>query len=1225
MPVTKIIEELKARPRLKKLLRGGLVFLVLFSLAGFFILPPIVKSVALKQLSEKLKREVTIKAVKINPFMLSLTIQGFAVREPGSSNTFVSFDELYLNFQTMSVFRRGIIIKEIILVKPYVNIKRNEDLLYNFSDLLITEKAKPSEPSKPPRFSLNNIQITGGEIDFFDEPKHTKHVIKDATLTIPFISNLPYYLDSYVQPFFSAKVNDHFVSFKGAAKPFADSIETNFDVNVKALSIPYYLAYVPFKMNFRLVSGLFDTQSSVSYVQYRDKTPLLSLKGTTTLSKILIRDNRENQILKLPQVNINISSSDIMQRNIHFSKISVESPEFNIVREKTGKMNIQSLVTETDKEPDKPAEAEKEKKKESPAPVIEADEIVLAAGKVTFDDFSENRNFKTGLEQIQVRVNNFSTVKDKKTAVEASLQTEAAEQFKFASSFSVEPLSAEGTVEARQIILKKYSPYYQDMVLFSIEEGTLDFLTKFFFQKTDKGPDIRLSEMSMDMASFRLRKNKEKEDFLKVPVFSMKDSTADITKKELVIGSIATQKGMLTVRRYPDGNFNLMTLLPVSRPVGTVPGQKKKTKDEKPWIISLKKVAAEQYIVKAEDQSTAEPVSLSLAGINFKGENISTGKKAKGKVSLSMKVEKKGSVLANGIIVIDPLSAQIKLVTRGIPLMPVQPYFADMVKIIITDGNISSNGDISLGYSKEKGMKVSYKGEASLNNFASVDKINAEDFLKWNSLHFSKMDIGYAPLSVNISEIALSDFYSRFIINPDGSMNVQNIMAKQGKKAETGAEAEVETEKKTAAKVTAENQAGNKKAEGKNRLASNGKEDAPRKMIEVGAVTLQGGTINFSDHYIKPNFAANFLEVGGRVSGLSSEETKMADVDLKGRLDNYAPLEISGKINPLSDDLYVDLKVDFKNMDLSPVTPYSGRYAGYTIEKGKLSLSLQYLIVKKKLEAQNRVFLDQLTLGNKVDSPDATKLPVKLAIALLKNRKGEIDLNLPVSGQLDDPKFSLGRVIIKILVNLLAKAATSPFALLGAVFGGGEELSYLDFDYGSFVLGEPGTKKLDILTKALNDRPALKLEIEGHVDLEKDKEGLRQYLFNKKIKAQKFKEKVKSGIAAMSVDDVKIEKDEYPKYLKMAYKAEKFPKPRNIIGIAKDLPVPEMEKLMLTHIEVKDDDLRMLASQRAMAVKDYILKSKQVEPERIFLVEPKSLQPEKKEKIRDSRIDFRLK
>jgi acylphosphatase len=396
-------------------------------------------------------------------------------------------------------------------------------------------------------------------------------------------------------------------------------------------------------------------------------------------------------------------------------------------------------------------------------------------------------------------------------------------------------------------------------------------------------------------------------------------------------------------------------------------------------------------------------------------------------------------------------------------------------------------------------------------------------------------------------------------------------------------------------------------------------------MVKIGAVTLQGGTVNFSDRSVKPNYSANLLEIGGRISGLSSEENKLADVDLKGKLEDYSPLEITGKINPLREDLYVDLKVDFKDMDLSPVTPYSGKYIGYTIQKGKLSLSLQYLIVKKKLDSQNSVFIDQLTLGDKVESPDATKLPVKLAIALLKDRKGEIKLDIPVTGNIDDPKFSLGRIILKIIVNLLVKAATSPFALLGAIFGGGEELSYLDFGYGSSAINEQGQKKLDTLIKALYERPALKVDIEGYVDAEKDKEGLRQAMFNRKVKAQKLKDMLKKGLPAVPVDEVKVEQNEYPQYLKMAYKEEKFPKPRNIIGIAKDLPVPEMEKLMLTHIKVTDDDLRQLASERALTVKEFIMKSGRIDQDRIFLVEPKSLQPEKKEKLSDSRVDFKLK
>jgi hypothetical protein len=321
----------------------------------------------------------------------------------------------------------------------------------------------------------------------------------------------------------------------------------------------------------------------------------------------------------------------------------------------------------------------------------------------------------------------------------------------------------------------------------------------------------------------------------------------------------------------------------------------------------------------------------------------------------------------------------------------------------------------------------------------------------------------------------------------------------------------------------------------------------------------------------------------------------------------------------------VDIKARMKDLDLSPATPYSGTFAGYSIEKGKLSFDLKYLIVKRKLESQNNIFIDQFTFGDKVESPKATKLPVKLAVALLKDRKGEIKLDLPVTGSLDDPKFSIWGIILKILINLISKAATSPFSLLGAVFGGGEELSFVEFDFGSTTITEPNVKKLDTIVKALHDRPSLKMDIEGHVDMERDRDGFKQYLVNRKVKAQKLKEMVKKGQPVVPVDDIKIEPPEYEKYLKMAYKEEKFPKPKNVIGMAKDLPAPEMEKLMLTYIEVKEGDLRTLASQRAMKVKDAILKSGRVEPERVFLLEPKSLAPEKKEKVKDSRVDFKLK
>jgi hypothetical protein len=210
-------------------------------------------------------------------------------------------------------------------------------------------------------------------------------------------------------------------------------------------------------------------------------------------------------------------------------------------------------------------------------------------------------------------------------------------------------------------------------------------------------------------------------------------------------------------------------------------------------------------------------------------------------------------------------------------------------------------------------------------------------------------------------------------------------------------------------------------------------------------------------------------------------------------------------------------------------------------------------------------------------------------------------------------------------VNLLSKAATAPFALLGSLFGGGEELGYVEFDYGRDLLTEANVKKIDTLTKALQEKLSLRLDITGHVDTERDREGLKQYLLQKKVKTQKLKDLLKTSSEGIAVDDVKIGPQEYEKYLLLAYKAEKFPKPRTMIGLQKTIPVEEMEKLMLTNTEVKDEDLRSLAAQRSIRVKDAILKTGQIEAGRLFVVEPKSLTPEKKEKLKDSRVDFTLK
>ncbi len=293
--------------------------------------------------------------------------------------------------------------------------------------------------------------------------------------------------------------------------------------------------------------------------------------------------------------------------------------------------------------------------------------------------------------------------------------------------------------------------------------------------------------------------------------------------------------------------------------------------------------------------------------------------------------------------------------------------------------------------------------------------------------------------------------------------------------------------------------------------AAPGEKDARLTMpIRIDEITLQAGRIGLADHFVKPNYAATLGDLGGRVTGLSSEEGTVATLDLRGSLAGHSPLQVSGAINPLAAATFADVKASFRDIDLPAFTPYSGKYAGYTIASGALTLEVEYKVQNRKLTASNRLLVNQFTFGDKVESKDATKLPVKFAVSLLKDKDGVIDLDLPIEGSLDDPKFRIGKIVWQVLGNLIAKAATAPFALLGKLFGGkGDELSSVDFPDGLATLDEVGRKKLDALAKALKDRPALKLQATGRFS-GADLEGLRTARVERKIKAQKLPDLAKA-------------------------------------------------------------------------------------------------------------------
>jgi outer membrane protein OmpA-like peptidoglycan-associated protein len=394
--------------------------------------------------------------------------------------------------------------------------------------------------------------------------------------------------------------------------------------------------------------------------------------------------------------------------------------------------------------------------------------------------------------------------------------------------------------------------------------------------------------------------------------------------------------------------------------------------------------------------------------------------------------------------------------------------------------------------------------------------------------------------------------------------------------------------------------------------AASASADAPSPqplLLSVGRTQLVNGRIDFTDHFVRPNYSADLSELNGTLGAFSSTGGGMAVIDLKGRAARTALLEISGQFNPTAKPLAMDIRARATDLELAPLSPYSGKYAGYVIERGKLSMDLAYQITPEgQLQAKNKVVVNQLTFGDRVDSPDATSLPVRLAVSLLQDSRGVIDINLPISGSLNDPQFSVGSLILKVIGNLLTKAVTAPFSLL---FGSDEtDFSQVTFKPGSVLLTDAGVADLDKVAKALADKPSLKLTVTGSCDPDKEHDDYLKASLEARLQKEKARERARDGqvpavaAGAASAPEV-FSAAERERLLKAVYKQTDIPnKPRNLVGMAKDIPGPEMEALLKTVIPVSDDLMRELALQRGLAVRDGLV-AKGLPSERLFVGAPK--------------------
>ena len=717
-----------------------------------------------------------------------------------------------------------------------------------------------------------------------------------------------------------------------------------------------------------------------------------------------------------------------------------------------------------------------------------------------------------------------------------------------------------------------------------------------------------------------------------------------------------------------------------------------------PWKVLVNELALAGGTVGWRDAAVPGTVEAELTQLQIDAKQVDLNGKSPIPVNLSARLAggpgggraEPGRLSWRGQVGLTPLTAQGAVDAQRLPLHSFEPYFGDALNVDILRADTSFKGNVNFAHLTQ-GPRLRVSGDASVEELRThsrpgtaaapdaqvpADAAKAppaakagtsqaalapstavgrggglgEELLSWKQLRLAGLDVQLEPgkpPQVEVKDTLLSDFYARLIIHPNGRINLQDVVKSKDGAADIAAPATSVAVRPAPSGMPA---AGENSGEATDSVAASAQPaaaaapkvqqvDPMAPVIRFGPIRMASGRVLFSDRFIRPNYSADLTELNGALSAFSSVAPagapQMADLNLTGRAEGSAALQVTGKLNPLAKPLALDIHGQVTDLELPPLSPYSVKYAGHGIERGKLSMDVAYKVEPDgRLTASNKLVLNQLTFGEPVQGAPAS-LPVKLATALLADSKGVIDLDLPISGSLNDPQFSIGPIIFKAVVNLIGRAITAPFTLLARALGGagGEDMANVAFAPGSAQLQPKAREQLDQIAKALTDRPQLKLTVVGTASLAQEREGYRRERLKAMVAAEKRAgaptpaapasaaspaenaiNKEASGAdgagaagqfgtqsAAAAVTDA-----EYPVLLRQLYRRADLPgKPRNAIGLLKDVPVPEMEALLLSHIEVSEDAMRQLAVQRGAAVKDY-LASKQLPAERLFLGAPRA-------------------
>jgi hypothetical protein len=949
---------------------------------------------------------------------------------------------------------------------------------------------------------------------------------------------------------------------------------------------------------------------------------------TLDVRRVALPDADGQRLLSFERLRVALQLASIWRLGPSFGDIRLEQPFVRAVVRPNGELNLADLGKGFPPAPPAPPEAQK---KPTPPPRLYIRRLAVLAGTVVFEDRTRAIPFRAELKPIVFELRDFST----RSATGDGYALEAAspegERLMWNGTVRLAPLASRGVFEVADLKARTVWNYLRASLPFEIAAGVIGLKGDYEFGGTSGPMSLAVDVHNTTVTGLGVRPRDAAQDYIDVARIAVEETRVDLSKHSVNVAKVVLSGG--DIKAWLEGEerrLNLLALMspppaadaaPTARPTSeatrsTAGATSGGTAGASTWTLSVPDVSAEGFKVSAEDRALSPAAELTLAPLNVHVTGFNTSPEATLNVTVDSGVSPSGKIAGRAKLAPKSATVSAQLEAHDLPLSLLQPYLDHYTAMTLLKGTLGTKLDIERG---ADGALV-IGGTTAVHELRTVDNALKLDFIKWRDLRVADIRYRSAPTSLKIGAVTALEPYVRMVIAPDRTINIKQVLTPPGAARGKGSEHPAASSDQSSTPAAAAPAASAKSDSKRKRTPAVQTAAAPAGPLtpfplSIGTVTLVNGSANYSDLWIKPSFAIGIQSLGGKITGLSSEPQSRAKVQLDGKVDRYAPWKLAGEVNLLSAALFTDLTMSFSDVDLTVVNPYSGHFVGYKIDKGKLSVDVHYQVEKRKLTAQQHFVVDQLELGDRVDSPDAVHVPLKIAVALLKDRNGVIDLNLPMSGSLDDPKFRVGPILWQMFTNLLTKVAAAPFALLGHLFGGGNEhMNIIEFDAGSAELAKPSQDQLASVAKALKERPQLKLDVPMvHADTI-DRPALAAVRLRSELNARELSTREGRKHPDTALDLALADPEKHFKLLLEQYQAglgKDNALPPSVVAVQQakgkdplpyDAAITDLNAALLDHVQVPDSDLEALGKERAQAIQGALVSAGQVETSRVFIV-----------------------